>query len=52
MLNLVLNINSGGDCLTDAAESFYRHFGFEFLCEHGGCVRMFLPMKTVGELFK
>lgn len=39
------------DCLTTNAEQFYRHYGFEYLCEHNGRVRLFLPMKTVGTLF-
>lgn len=39
------------DCLTDSAQSFYSKFGFEVLCEHNGRVRMFLPMKTVEQLF-
>lgn len=39
------------DCLTDTSEGFYRNFGFEFLCDHNGHTRLFLPMKTVGQLF-
>lgn len=39
------------DCLTEQAESFYAKYGFEVLCEINGCVRMFIPMKTVGQLF-
>lgn len=39
------------DCLTDSAQGFYQKFGFQVLCEQGGRVRMFLPMKTVGQLF-
>ncbi|MET4692256.1 GNAT family N-acetyltransferase [Endozoicomonas lisbonensis] len=39
------------DCLTDAAETFYAKYGFDVLCEHNGRVRMFLPMKTVAQLF-
>lgn len=39
------------DCLTDSAQSFYSKFGFEVLCEHNGRIRMFLPMKTVEQLF-
>ncbi|WP_419811134.1 GNAT family N-acetyltransferase [Bacterioplanoides sp.] len=39
------------DCLTDSAQAFYRKFGFEVLCEHNGRIRMFLPMKTVEQLF-
>lgn len=39
------------DCLTEPAEGFYQKFGFQVLCEHNGRVRMFLSMKTVGQLF-
>lgn len=39
------------DCLTDSAQSFYQKFGFQVLCEQNGRVCMFLPMKTVGQLF-
>ena len=39
------------DCLTDSAQSFYAKYGFEVLCEHNGRIRMFLPMKTVEQLF-
>ena len=40
------------DCLSAEAESFYTKYGFEVLCEHNGRVRMFIPMKTVGQLFE
>ncbi|NRB41428.1 MAG: GNAT family N-acetyltransferase [Pseudomonadales bacterium] len=39
------------DCLTDSSQSFYSKFGFEVLCEYNGRIRMFLPMKTVAQLF-
>lgn len=39
------------DCLTDSAQAFYTKFGFEVLCEHNECIRMFLPMKTVEQRF-
>jgi GNAT superfamily N-acetyltransferase len=39
------------DCLTDSAQAFYTKFGFEILCEHNGRIRMFLPMKTIEQLF-
>lgn len=39
------------DCLTPAAESFYAKYGFEVLSEHNGRIRMFIPMKTVEQLF-
>lgn len=38
-------------CLTDSAQSFYTKFGFEVLCEHNRRIRMYLPMKTVEQLF-
>lgn len=40
------------DCLNDGAQAFYAKYGFEVLCEHNGRARMFLPMKTVGQLFE
>jgi len=39
------------DCLTKQAESFYEKYGFEALSEINGRVRMFISMKTVGQLF-
>lgn len=39
------------DCLTKQAESFYAKYGFEVLCEINGRIRMFIPMKTVIQLF-
>lgn len=39
------------DCLTQEAEGFYRKYGFERLGIHHDRVRMFLPMKTVLQLF-
>lgn len=39
------------DCLADSAQGFYQKFGFQVLCEQNGRVRMFLPMKTVAQLF-
>ncbi len=39
------------DCLNREAHDFYEHFGFEILCTYNGRVRMFLPMKTIGDLF-
>ncbi|MEZ8644898.1 GNAT family N-acetyltransferase [Vibrio cyclitrophicus] len=40
------------DCLTDSAQAFYTKFGFGVLCEYNGRIRMFLPMKTVEQLFE
>ena len=39
------------DCLNDAAAKFYRTFGFTALCVHQHRARLFIPMKTVGQLF-
>ncbi|MBL4760808.1 MAG: GNAT family N-acetyltransferase [Mariprofundaceae bacterium] len=39
------------DCLTLEAEGFYRKYDFERLGIHHGRARMFLPMKTVLQLF-
>jgi GNAT superfamily N-acetyltransferase len=40
------------DCLNETAENFYSKYGFEGLCCHNNKVRMFLPMKIVGQLFQ
>ncbi len=39
------------DYLNDSAQHFYTKFGFEVLCDHNGRTRLFLPMKTVEQLF-
>ena len=39
------------DCLNDEAQSFYNRYGFEPLCQHNGRSRLFLPMKTVAQLW-
>lgn len=39
------------DCLNEKAERFYTKYGFELLCENNGRKRMFMPMKTVNQLF-
>lgn len=39
------------DCLNNDAKQFYLKYGFEVLCEYNGRVRMFIPMKTVEQLF-
>lgn len=39
------------DCLNKNAEEFYLKYGFEFLCENNGRVRMFIPMDTLRKLF-
>ncbi len=40
------------DCLNETAENFYSKYGFEVLCCHNSRVRMFMPMKIVGQLFQ
>lgn len=40
------------DCLNENAENFYSKYGFEVLYCHNSRVRMFMPMKTVGQLFQ
>jgi GNAT superfamily N-acetyltransferase len=39
------------DCLNDSAKQFYKKFGFEILCGHNGRDRMYIPMKTISQLF-
>ena len=39
------------DCLDDAAGEFYRKYGFEYLGRHNGRTRLFIPMRTVDQLF-
>jgi GNAT superfamily N-acetyltransferase len=39
------------DCLNEKAKTFYEKYGFEELGHNNGRVRMFLPMKTVAQLF-
>ncbi len=39
------------DCLNNGAEQFYLKYGFEELCKHNGRTRMFIPIKTVAQLF-
>ncbi len=39
------------DCLNDDAQAFYTKYDFEILCKHNDRTRMFLPMKTVAQLF-
>lgn len=40
------------DCLNFNAQNFYSKYGFEELVTHNKKVKMFLPMKTVANLFK
>ncbi|HWV14980.1 MAG TPA: GNAT family N-acetyltransferase [Cellvibrio sp.] len=39
------------DALTDNVRAFYEQYGFQFLYEHSGRSRLFLPMATVAQLF-
>jgi predicted N-acetyltransferase YhbS len=39
------------DCINDSVEKFYQKYGFHLLYKNLGKVRMFLPMKTVDQLF-
>lgn len=39
------------DCLNENAEDFYLKYGFEKLLKYEGRTRMFLPMKTIENLF-
>jgi len=39
------------DCLNNNAQNFYSKYGFEELDSHTKKVKMFLPMKTVANLF-
>lgn len=40
------------DCLNENIERFYLKYGFEILCKHNSKTRMFMPMKTIAQLFK
>jgi GNAT superfamily N-acetyltransferase len=40
------------DCLNETAENFYSKYDFEILCCHNNRVRMFMPMKILGQLFQ
>ena len=39
------------DCLNEKVEQFYTKYGFQILYSKNGKTRMFIPMKTVAELF-
>ena len=39
------------DCINDSVEDFYQKYGFHYLYKESGRTRMFLPMKTVRQLF-
>lgn len=40
------------DCLNETVEQFYAKYGFQTLCSQNEKTRMFIPVKTVIELFK
>lgn len=40
------------DCINESVEKFYQKYGFLYLYKNHGKTRMFLPMKTVGQLFE
>lgn len=40
------------DCLNENAKQFYEKFGFEFFSSHNGRDRLFIPMKTISQLFE
>ncbi len=40
------------DCLNENVKRFYLKYGFEVLCKHDGKTRMYIPMRTVGQLFE
>ncbi len=40
------------DCLNESVENFYKKYGFDHLYKDDGKSRMFLPMKTVEQLFE
>lgn len=40
------------DCLTDEARPFYEKYGFSLLGKYRSHERMYIPMKTVGQLFE
>jgi GNAT superfamily N-acetyltransferase len=39
------------DALNDSVQEFYEQYGFQFLYQQGGRVRLYLPMGTVAKLF-
>lgn len=39
------------DALDDGAQEFYEQYGFQVLDAHNSRTRLFLPMKTVAQLF-
>ena len=39
------------DCLNNDVKQFYERYGFVTLCDYNGKTRMYIPMKTVADLF-
>jgi len=39
------------DCINESVKIFYEEYGFHYLCRNHEKLRMFLPMKTVKQLF-
>ncbi|MBT3043408.1 MAG: GNAT family N-acetyltransferase [Candidatus Thiodiazotropha sp. (ex Codakia orbicularis)] len=39
------------DALDEGVQGFYEQYGFQELDRHNGHIRLYLPMKTVAELF-
>ena len=39
------------DALDDEAQSYYEQYGFQILGDHNGRARLYLPMRTVVQLF-
>ena len=40
------------DCLNDVVKAFYEKYGFQVLGSYNNMIRMYIPMKVVGSLFK
>ena len=40
------------DCLNDNIKNFYEKYGFQVLGKHNNMIRMYIPMKVIGNLFK
>ena len=40
------------DCLNDDVKTFYEKYGFHVLGNYNNMVRMYIPMKVIGNLFK
>lgn len=40
------------DCLNDDVKAFYEKYGFQVLGSYNNMIRMYIPMKVIGYLFK